>query len=110
MAEDLAQGGKLGRIAGRGRRAVALDEADRGRVDAGIVVGPPQAGDLALAARCHRPFGSPVIRAAGPPDHCVDAVTGGERVRQPLEHHDAGALAEDETVGAPVERPAHAPR
>ena len=89
---------------------MTLHEAHGGRVDVGVTVGTPQAGHLAPQPRCHRPFCSPVIRAANAPDHGVDAVAGGDGVRQPLEHHDAGALAEDETVSAPVERPAHAPR
>ena len=36
------------------------------RVDAGVIVGTPQAGHLALQPRCHRPFCPPVIRAAAP--------------------------------------------
>ena len=84
LAEYLAQGADLDRVAGRGRRAVRLDEADCGRVDVGVTVGTPQAGHLALEPRCHRPFSSPVVRAANAPDHGVDAVAGGDGVRSRL--------------------------
>ena len=104
-AEDLAEALELGAVAGGGGGAVRLDEADRRRVEAGALPRLPQGEHLTRGTRAHEARGAAVAGHAGAADHGVDAVAVALGVGEPLEHEQAGALADQDAVGAPVERP-----
>ena len=66
--EHPAQRGDLDAVAGPGRRAVRLDQPDRGGIDVGDLPGPLDGEHLALAGRAHERGGATVARHARPAD------------------------------------------
>ena len=104
VLEDVAQGGDLDAVAGAGGRAVGLDQADAGRVELGGLPGPLDGQHLPLAGGAHQRGGPAVARHAGAADRGVDPVAVAAGVGQALEHHDPGALADEDAVGGLVER------
>ncbi len=102
--EDGAERFHLDRIAERRAGAVRLDVADRRRCDAGR---PEGGADDRLLGRSVR-HGEAAARAVLPHGRSADdgqhAVAVGPRLRQPLQHDDAAALAASVAVGGAIER------
>src|SRR5262249_57862834 len=90
-----------GRRAGAGRR----DGADAARLALGGAPRAIERGELAVEPRPHRRRLAAVARHAGAADHGVDPVAVALGVGEPLEHDDAGALADQDAVGVAIERP-----
>ncbi len=103
IGPELAQALELDEVAERGAGGVALDQFRCPDGPAGLAVGRAHGAQLALAAgRQQAAIG--VVGKAQALDHGIDAVAVGKGVGQALEHENAGALADDQTVGACVER------
>ncbi len=105
-SEDRAERGQFGLVAGLGRGAVCLQQTEStrfGGIQVGSPPGPLDGPHLALGARAHQAARPAVAGYPGSADHCVDPVVAG--VGQPLEHHNSGALADEDAVGAAVEGP-----
>ena len=98
----LGQGPQLGAVADDRAGAVRLDQADLGRRDAGVGVGPLERPALALGAARSGP-GPAVGGAAARLDHRVDAVAVALGVGQALEDDAGHALAQGDAVGRGVE-------
>src|SRR5438552_15448628 len=79
-------------VANRRRGAVRLDEPDRLRREAGVLVGKAERFELATLPRCHRAFAAAVVVACGPADQRVDAVAVALRIGEPLEDEGAHSL------------------
>lgn len=92
-------------VAARHAGAVALDVAGAARIDAGVAPGGVESLDLAFGTRRQQAFGAAVAATGDAFDHGMNAVAMRQRRRQRLEHHQAGAFAQQETVGTAVERP-----
>ena len=102
--KELAERHELDLVADGRRRTVRLDEPDPGRV---VRCGPPgiaDRGELAVGARPHRRGLAPIARDARAQDRRVDPVAGALRIGEALQHDDAAALADHDSVGAPIER------
>ena len=111
QAKGGGEAGDLDRIAHRRAGAVALDIADRARVDVG---GRMRHGDrrgLAVdARRGEADLACAVIVDADAANDGVDLVAICNRIFQPLQHDESGAAAEDRAAGAGVEGTAMAVR
>ena len=99
------QGPELGPVGGRHAEAVALDQADRRRVDPRPPVGPADRPEVAPGVRRGQAAAPAVAGEADPLDDRVDPVAVALGVAQPLEHDDADALARDHPVGLGGEGP-----
>src|SRR6185312_6251469 len=105
--ESLAERGHLDRVAQRRRRAVALDVADRARLDGGVGEGHLDRGRLALDARGgETDLGGAIVVDAAAADHRIDVVAVGERILEALECDHPGTAAEHGAGGTGIERPA----
>ncbi len=104
-AERLHQGAQLDRVAHASGRAVALDQRAVRGGDPGVL---PRAFDgEALADRVggRDALALAVARAADAPHHGVDPIVVANRVSEPLDHEQRGALAHHESVRAVGVRP-----
>jgi hypothetical protein len=107
-SEDPSQRLQLGRVPVRGGRAVRLDHPDRpalARIDPGLRPGALEREHLAVRARVEHARRASVARYAAAADDGIDPVVVPLGVGQPLEHHHAGAFADQQAVRIPVERP-----
>ena len=99
----LVDGVVLHRVAHDGGGGVGLEELDL----VGSRASPPQGCLEGAGAAGHRGgvdrLPRAVARGADAPDDRADVTTVGDGVLEALEHHDAGALADDQAVGAVVE-------
>jgi hypothetical protein len=82
---------------------VGLDVGDVGRGHAGAGQRVAEHGLLRGAVGRREPVAAPVLVHGAAADHGQHGVAVGERVAEPLEHHDATALRPHEAVGARVE-------
>ncbi len=103
-ADHPAQRLGLDRVTQDGAGAVRLDVVDGARIDAGVLVGPPQHLGLRVLVGGDQAVGPAVVvdRAAG--DHGQDLVAVAAGVVHPLEHHHAAALGAGVAVGVRGER------
>ena len=103
-AESLSERGDLDRVADGSTGAVRLDVLDRVRVDVGD---RERFGDcLGLPVDTGRQIAGlvrTVVVDRGTLDHRVDMVTIGDGIRQPTQHHESGATAENGSARAVVE-------
>ncbi|GAA3652745.1 hypothetical protein GCM10022420_030950 [Streptomyces iranensis] len=102
-AEDRAQRRGLDRVADSGAGAVQFDVLDPGGVDPGALVGGAQHGLLPVGRGGGEAVAAAVVVGVGTADHAQHRVAVAQRVREPLEHHEAAALAAHIAVGAGVE-------
>ena len=98
LAEHLAQGGGLDRVAEDGAGAVRLDVVDVRRVDVGVGVGAVQDVDLCLRVGGGDAVGVSVGVDRRTLDDGVDLVAVGDGVVDTLEHEGAHGLGADEAV------------
>ncbi len=104
--EHLGQRGEFGGVTGRGGRAVRLQQAERAgrrRVEPGRPPGRPDGPRLAARVGVGQARRAAVTGDTGAPDHRVHPVPVALGVGEPLEHHDACTLADQDAVGVPVE-------
>jgi hypothetical protein len=104
IAEHLAERLELDRVSERRTRAVGLHVGDVARGQAGIAKGVAQHGLLGDHVGRRQSGAAPVVVRGRPAQHAQDPVSIPERLRQPLEHHHATALAADEAIRARIER------
>src|SRR5262249_57422013 len=103
-AEQAPRRGELGDVTGGRAGPVRLDETHAGGVEPGGVPGAAEGERLPLDARVHEALLAPVAGDAGAAHDGVDAVAVALGVGAALEHDHADPLADEEAVGAPVER------
>ncbi len=105
-AQHRAQGCGLDGVTDLRARAVQLDVANLGGVDARALIRPRDDSRLRRRTRRRQRLAATIVvdRASG--DHRVHGVAVGQRGRQRLQHDQTAALTPDETVGARVEREA----
>ena len=106
VAEHEVEAAELSGVSRLGAGAVRLDELDRARIEAGVVVRPLQRRGLPFGDRRVHALGPAIGRRADPADHRVDAVAVALGVGQTLQRHHAQALAQHRAVGLIGERPA----
>ncbi len=104
--EHLSEGGQFDRVAQGGARAVCLDVPHLGGIDPGGLKGLPH--DLGLArgtGRGEADLLGPVVVDGRPLDDGDDSVVVLDCLLEPLQHHDAAAVAEEGSRRVGVEGP-----
>ena len=94
----------LGGISCGSSGSVCLDESDARRLDTGLLARQSEHVGLRVAVRRHDAHRSAVLCDGAATDHGQHPVAVAFGVGEPLEHHDARALAAAVTVGGIVER------
>lgn len=87
----------------QGARPMRLDVADLVRIDPGVTIGAPKHSLLCLGAGRHQAVTGSVLVDRAPADHRVNTVPVGLGCTQRFQHHHAGTLGADITIGAGVE-------
>src|SRR5689334_10192941 len=103
LAEGARQPGDLDRIAEPRTGAVRLDIADRARIDAGLAQRAADRGLLGDRVRHAIAVGLAAVIERAPLGHAIDMIAGALRVGEPLQQHDADALARHIAVAAVAE-------
>lgn len=98
FAVDLEEGGQLDLVAGAGTGAVRLEQADGGRLTAGLVERAADGANLAFLAGGVDGATAAVGPGAQAADDGEDAVVVALGVGQALEDHEADALAQDGSI------------
>ena len=93
----------LDRVAQRRAGAMRLDIVDVGRRQAGIVERRADQRGLRRAVRRGEAGAAPVLVDRAAAQHCEHRIAVAQRVRQPLQHDDPGALAPPVAVGPRIE-------
>ncbi len=102
-SEHVTDGPDLNRVTGGGSRAVSLHILDGSSIDPSSPVGPAEHLGLTVSSwRSQGTAGPAVVGHRAAADDRVDAVAGLQGIGQPLEGHDADALAPDIAVGRGV--------
>ena len=109
LVPQRAQALELDTVAERRTGSVALDEIDVLGHPPGLAIGLAHGPQLAFGIR-RQQAPCNVVGQADAANHAVDGVAVTTRVVQTLEHHDARTLADHESIGVGVERPAHTRR
>ncbi len=108
--EDRRHAPDLDRVADAGAGGVALDVADRQRVDAAAGIGLAHGADLAAAVGREQAALAAVVGEADAADHGEDTVAGIDRVVESFQGEERRALRREQPVGVPGERTASAAR
>ena len=81
-----------------------FDVLNRARRDVGLPVCRTQHGLLGKRVRRHQAIASSVLIHGATANDRMDRIAIGQRLREPFQHDDAGALAANISVGAGIER------
>ena len=94
---------KLDRITHRRAGGMAFDQVHHVRCPAGLCIGCVQGAQLPLGTRREQ-IAFDVVRDAGAANQGKDVVAIAQGVVETLQHHDAGAFADDQAVALDVKR------
>ncbi len=104
--EDPAGASHLGRITDARPGCVAFQQADAVRGHSGRRIGRPDRPGLAILGRSEQAVAPTVVGQPHAADHSEDRRIRRDRVVQPHERHERGALGGDESIGVAMKRPA----